>query len=61
MTVTPERKLYRCEMDVTYNRYKSVIVSLPRRLCNGRFASETAVRRAAVSEAKGHLDPEVVK
>ena len=30
---------------VTYNRYKFVTVSLPKRFRNGRFTSETAVRR----------------
>jgi hypothetical protein len=29
-------------MAVAYNRYKFVTVSLPKRLCNGRFRSETA-------------------
>ena len=35
-------------MTVTYNRYKFVAVSLPKRLRagDGRFASETAVRRS---------------
>jgi hypothetical protein len=32
-------------MAVTYNRYKVVTVSLPKRFRNGRFTSETAVRR----------------
>jgi hypothetical protein len=37
---------FRWGMAVTYyNRYKFVAVSLPRRLRNGRFNSETAVRR----------------
>jgi hypothetical protein len=35
----------RWEMAVTYSRYKFVTASLPKRLLNGRFASETAVRR----------------
>jgi hypothetical protein len=46
-------------MAVKYNRYKFETVSLLRRLRNGRFASETAVRR--FQEQNGHLDPEVVK
>ena len=32
-------------MAVTYSRYKFVTVSLPKRFRNGRFTSETAVRR----------------
>jgi hypothetical protein len=32
-------------MAVTYSRYKIVTVSLPKRFRNGRFTSETAVRR----------------
>ena len=32
-------------MAVTYSRYKFVTVSLPEQLRNGRFNSETAVRR----------------
>jgi hypothetical protein len=32
-------------MAVLYGRYKFVTVSLPKRLRNGRFTSETAVRR----------------
>jgi hypothetical protein len=32
-------------MAVTYNRYKFVTVSLPKRFRNGRFNSETPVRR----------------
>jgi hypothetical protein len=31
-------------MAVTHNRYKFVTVSLPKRMRDGRFASETAVR-----------------
>jgi hypothetical protein len=34
-------------MVVPYNRYKFVAVSIPKRLRNGRFNFETAVRRAA--------------
>ena len=41
-------------MTVTYSRYKFITVSLLKRLRNGRFASEAAVRN-------GYLDPEVVK
>jgi hypothetical protein len=37
-TVTPERALVSV---VTYNRYKFVTVSLPRRFRNGHFASKT--------------------
>jgi hypothetical protein len=36
-------------MAVTYNRYKLVAVSLPKRFRNGRLTSK---RRAAVSEVK---------
>jgi hypothetical protein len=43
----------------TYNRYKFVTVLLPKRLRNGRFTSETAVRR--LQKRNGYLDPEVVK
>jgi hypothetical protein len=46
-------------MAVTYNRYKFLIVSILKRFRNGRFASETAVRR--IWKRNGHLDPEVVK
>jgi hypothetical protein len=46
-------------MAVKYNRYKFVTVSLPKRFRNGRFTSETAVRR--FQNFNGHLDPEVVK
>ena len=46
-------------MDVTYNRYKFITVSLPKRFRNGRFKSETAMRR--FQKRNGHLDPEVLK
>jgi hypothetical protein len=36
---------FRWGMAVTYNRYKFVTVPLPKRFRNGRFTSETAVRR----------------
>jgi hypothetical protein len=39
-------------MAVTYSRYKFVTVALPKRLCNGRFTSETAVRRFQKPEVK---------
>ena len=45
-------------MAVTYNRYKFVTVSLPKRLRNGRFNSETAVRR--FQKRNRHLDPEAL-
>jgi hypothetical protein len=45
-------------MPVTYNRYKFVTVSVPKRLRNGRFASETAVRQ--FQKRNGYLDPEAV-
>ena len=38
---------------------KFLAVSLPKPLCNGRFTSETAVRR--FQKWNRHLDPEVVK
>jgi hypothetical protein len=46
-------------MAVTYGRYKCVTVSLPERFRNGRFTSETAVRR--FQKRNRHLDPEVLK
>jgi hypothetical protein len=45
-------------MAVTYNRYKFVTVSLLKRLRNGRFTSETAVRQ--FQKRNGHLDPKVI-
>jgi hypothetical protein len=45
-------------MAVTYSRYKFVTVPLPKRFRNGRFTSETAVRR--FQKLNRHLDPEVV-
>jgi hypothetical protein len=45
-------------MAVKYNRYKFVTVSLPKWFRNGRFTSETAVRR--VQKLNRHLDSEVV-
>jgi hypothetical protein len=46
-TATPERALASVgtEIAITHNRYKFVTVSLSKRFLNGRFASETAVRR----------------
>jgi hypothetical protein len=41
------------------NRYKFVTISLLKRFRNGRFTSETAMRR--FQERNGHLDPKVVK
>ena len=46
-TATPERKLVSTgirewPLRVAYNRYKFMAVSFPKRLRNGRFASETA-------------------
>jgi hypothetical protein len=46
-------------MAVAHNRYEFVTVSLPKRPRNGRFISETAVRR--FQKRNGHLDPEVLK
>jgi hypothetical protein len=46
-------------MAVTYGRYKFVTVSLLKRFRNGRFTSETAVRR--FQKLNRHLDPEVLK
>jgi hypothetical protein len=44
-------------MAVTYDRCKYVTVSLPKRFHNGRFTSETAVRRASgKSEGGEHLE-----
>ena len=49
VTVTPERTLFSCVrwgiMAVTYSRYKFLTAPLPKRFRNGRFASETDVRR----------------
>jgi hypothetical protein len=60
ITVTPERTLtcVRWRMAVTYNRYKFVTVSIPKWFRNGRFTSETAVRR--FQKLNRHLDPEVL-
>jgi hypothetical protein len=44
-------------MAVTHSRYELVTVSLPKRFRNGRFNSETAVRR--FQNLNRHLDPEV--
>ena len=58
---TPERTLVsvvRWGMAVTHNRYKFVTASLPKRLRNGCFTYETAVRR--FQKRNRHLDPEVV-
>jgi hypothetical protein len=44
-------------MAVAYSRYKFVTVSLPKRFRNGRFTSETAVRRFRI---ESHLDPEAL-
>jgi hypothetical protein len=41
-----------------HNRYKFVTVSFPKRFRNGRFTSETAVRRFQMRNRQ--LDPEVV-
>ena len=48
MTVTPERTLasvgpYLWGMSVKYIDFKFLSVSLPKRPCNGRFNSETAI------------------
>jgi hypothetical protein len=43
----------------THNRYKCVTVSLPTRLRNGRFNSETAVRQ--FHNRNDHLDLDPVK
>jgi hypothetical protein len=42
ITVTPERTFFRQAMAVTRSRNKLVTVSLPKRLRDGRFISETA-------------------
>jgi hypothetical protein len=46
-------------MAATYSRYKFVTVSLPKRFRNGRFNSETAMRR--FQKRNGHLDPKALK
>jgi hypothetical protein len=49
-------------MAVTYySRYKFVTASIMKRLRNGRFNCETAVRRFQNQKRNGYLDPEVVK
>jgi hypothetical protein len=47
-------------MAVTQSRYKFLTASLPKRLRNGRFTSDTAVRRFQKQKWNRHLDPEVV-
>jgi hypothetical protein len=47
----------RWRMAVTYGRYRFVTVSLPKQFRNGRFTSETTVRR--FQKLNRHLDPEV--
>jgi hypothetical protein len=61
ITVTPEQTLVPVgEWPLhVYSRYKFITVSLPKRLRDGHFASETAVRR--LQKRNGFLDPEVVK
>jgi hypothetical protein len=49
----------RWEIAVAHNRTKFVTVSRLKRLRDGRFTSETAVRR--FQKRNGHLDPELVK
>jgi hypothetical protein len=49
---------FRWGMAVKYNRYKFITISIPIRLCNDRFISETAVRR--FQKLNRHLEPEVV-
>jgi hypothetical protein len=48
-------------MAVAHGRYKFVTVSLPKRFRNGRFASETAVRRFQKYNRHLDPDPEVLK
>jgi hypothetical protein len=43
--MNPNGHFFRWGMAVTYNRYNFLTASLPKRLRNGRFTSETAVRR----------------
>jgi hypothetical protein len=50
--------LFRWGMAVTHSRYNFLTVPLPKRLRNGRFSSETAVRQ--FQKRNGHLDPGVV-
>jgi hypothetical protein len=45
-------------MPVKYMAVKFLAVSLPKPPCNGRFTSETAVRR--FQKLNRHLDPEAV-
>jgi hypothetical protein len=62
ITVAPERALVSIgEWPLhIFNRYKFVTASLPKRLRNGRFASETAVRR--FQKRNRHLGhPEALK
>jgi hypothetical protein len=46
-------------MAVTHSRNKFVTVSIPKRFSNGRFTSETAVRR--FQKQNRHLDPEALQ
>jgi hypothetical protein len=57
--VTRAENFARWGMAVSYRSYKFLTVSLLKRLCNGHFASETAVWR--FHKRNGHLDPEAVK
>jgi hypothetical protein len=57
---TQTETFVRWGLAVTYNRirYQFVTVLLLKRLRDGRFTSETTVRR--FQKRNGHLDPEVV-
>jgi hypothetical protein len=62
ITVTPERTLAsggggECPLNI-YIAVKFLAVSLPKPPCNGRFTSETAVRR--FPKWNRHLNPEEV-
>jgi hypothetical protein len=61
MIINPYTRMgtyFRRGMAVAHDRYKFVNVSLTKRLHNGRFTYETAVRR--FQKQNGYLDQEVV-
>jgi hypothetical protein len=61
ITVTTERTLVSVgewPLHIAYSRYNFLAASLPKRFRNGRFTSETAVRR--FQKLNRHLDPEAL-
>jgi hypothetical protein len=62
ITVTREREIvsvgeWPLHAGIIYNRLKFLTVSLLKRLRNGRFISETAVRREAAAVSEGKQSP----